>query len=321
MTDPGGWTSPDQPPQQPPPMPPPAPRPPYGPGAGLGKPGVIPLRPLNVGEILDGAITTMRRYPALVFGMSAVVAVLAGVLDFLLTYYVVGDLPDPQRLSTAATQQEQLNYLADMFSKLSGSLGVSVLITLLTHTFLSGFITVVVGRAVLGRPVKLGEAVAELRPRLLPLLGLTLLTTICILVGTFLLIIPGIFLYTMLSLTAPALVLERGTIGQAFKRSWRLVSGSWWRVFGILLLAGLVGFLISMVIQLPFGLGGGLSADPTQPVTLTLGSRLLTELGSVIAQTIVVPFTSAATALLYIDQRMRREGMDIQLARSAGLQQ
>ena len=40
------------------------------------KPGVIPLRPLGVGEILDGAVTTIRRNPAPMLGLSAIVAVI-----------------------------------------------------------------------------------------------------------------------------------------------------------------------------------------------------------------------------------------------------
>jgi hypothetical protein len=41
--------------------------------------------------------------------------------------------------------------------------------------------------------------------------------------------------------------------------------------------------------------------------------------GSVIAQTITTPFIALVTVLVYIDQRMRKEGMDIELARAAGV--
>ena len=34
------------------------------------KPGIVPLRPLGVGEILDGAFTSMRRYPKATLGLS-----------------------------------------------------------------------------------------------------------------------------------------------------------------------------------------------------------------------------------------------------------
>ncbi|WP_236795911.1 hypothetical protein [Amycolatopsis sp. GM8] len=318
MSDTGGWTNPDQPRSDLPPAPPPPTR---APGGDYGKPGVIPLRPLSVGEILDGAIQTMRRYPALVFGVSALIAVVAGALDLVASNWVLGDAPRAVQPGPAATQAEQMRYVTDMFGSLLASLGVLLVISLLIRTFLAGFITVVVGKAVLGRPVTLRESMAELRPRLLPLLGLTVLVTIIVAVASIFLIIPGIWMWALLSLAAPALVLERAGIGQSMRRSWRLVSGTWWRVFGVLLLTGIVGVIISTVIEIPFGVGLGVTSDAADIANESIGSQLLSTLGSVIAQTIVGPFTAAATALLYIDQRMRKEGMDIQLARAAAAPQ
>jgi hypothetical protein len=318
MNETGGWTNPDQPRSDLPPAPPP-PRP--APGGGYGKPGVIPLRPLSVGEILDGAVQTMRRHPALVFGVSAIVAIVAGALDLASSYWFLSGLPEPAQLGPAATQQEQLQFLSETFGRLFATLGATLVISLLIRTFLAGFITVVVGKAVLGRPVTLRESLAELRPRLLPLLGLTVLVTIIVAVATVFLIIPGIWLWAMLSLAAPALILEQGRVGQSMKRSWRLVSGTWWRVFGILLLTAIAATIISMVIEIPFGVGLGVTSSTTDIANQSFGSQLLSTLGGIVAETIVGPFTAAATALLYIDQRMRKEGMDIQLARSAGTAQ
>ncbi|WP_166459857.1 hypothetical protein, partial [Amycolatopsis pithecellobii] len=296
--------------------PPPAPEP----GRGYGKPGVIPLRPLTVGEILDGSVQTMRRHPALVFGVSAVVAVVAAALNLAVSNWLLSANPIPAQLGPAATQQEQVEWLRQAFGSLATSLGALVVISLLIHTFLAGFITVVVGQAVLGRPVTLRDSLAELRPRLLPLLGLTVLVTLIVAVASVFLVIPGIWLWVMLNLAAPALVLERAGIGAAMRRSWRLVVGSWWRVFGVLLLAGIAALIISTVIEIPFGVGL-FTSNAEDVANQSVGSQLLGSLGTVIADTIVGPFTAAATALLYIDQRMRKEGMDIQLARSAGMAQ
>src|SRR3954454_15106187 len=113
-----GWGS--QPPAGPPPpgrTPPPpppgrggGPQPPAGPpggyvpppgwGGGYGgwggpppaaKPGVIPLRPLGGGEILDGAVSTMRTYWRTVLGISLTVAVVTEVLVILLQGFVLND--------------------------------------------------------------------------------------------------------------------------------------------------------------------------------------------------------------------------------------
>ena len=58
------------------------------------KPGIIPLRPLGVGEILDGAISSIRAQPRLMLGLSAVVAVITQVLIVPLTWLLLRDSGD-----------------------------------------------------------------------------------------------------------------------------------------------------------------------------------------------------------------------------------
>ncbi len=119
----------------------------------------------------------------------------------------------------------------------------------------------------------------------------------------------------------PALVLERIGVIASLRRSRRLVTGSWWRVFGILLLATIIAFVLSGIIAIPFQVigtivGGGFE-DVDAP--FSMGALVITSIGSVIATTITLPFAAAISVLLYIDQRMRREGLDLELARAAGI--
>ena len=58
--------------------------------------------------------------------------------------------------------------------------------------------------------------------------------------------------WTMFSMSAAVVVLERLGPIQAMGRSWRLVRRSFWRVFGILLLAWIIVFVASSVLRLPF---------------------------------------------------------------------
>jgi hypothetical protein len=165
----------------------------------------------------------------------------------------------------------------------------------------------------------------EAAPRLLPLLAVTIIYTLATIVAAAFCLLPAVLPYVFWSLAGPALVLERGTIGQAFSRSRQLVSGMFWRVFGVLLLATVIGWLITTVIGLPFSLGSGAFSGLFDPQAMnvpkmTTSGLVLQSVGSVIAATIVTPFTALVTVVLYIDQRMRREGMDIELARAAGLQ-
>jgi hypothetical protein len=322
-----------------PPMPAAPPPPGAGFGPGYGKPGVIPLRPLTLGEILDGAITTMRRNAALMFGAAAVIALVNVALEYLLSLATLGDLRQLADLSQnrALDPQEQLQQLAPLATKTALLGAASLLITVLTTTFLTGFVTVVVGKAVLGRPITFAEAFAEAREILLRLIGLTLLYTLLVAIapiaGGALMVLAGpvgilffltalvlaVWLYVRFSLSSASLVLEKGKVVASLNRSKLLVSGSWWRVFGVLLLAGLITVMISWLISLPFGVAGGMSGVLTgSPTVPTAGDLLLQEVGGLIATTITAPFVASVTALLYIDQRMRKEGMDIQLARAAG---
>ena len=132
----GQWSAPAGPagPGQAPPPPPPGPgwgtQPPGGPGghggygppggirrpgapatagdSGWGgpppaaKPGVIPLRPLGVGEILDGAVSTMRTYWRTVLGISLTVAVVTEILVILLQGFVLNDTTAPRPSTTPA---------------------------------------------------------------------------------------------------------------------------------------------------------------------------------------------------------------------------
>jgi hypothetical protein len=151
---------------------------------GYGKPGIIPLRPLTLGEILDGAITLIRRYPRLVLGVSAIVAVINTVLVFFANWLSLDALRNlsPQ-MQQNRTPQEQLDQLLSGLGGLGLSTGAAALFTVLTTTFLSGFLTVVVGRAALGRPVSFRDALDELRPRLPRLLVLTIVYTVLVFVG------------------------------------------------------------------------------------------------------------------------------------------
>ena len=124
----------------------------------------------------------------------------------------------------------------------------------------------------------------------------------------------------MLSLAPAAAVLERAGVMTSLKRSGVLVRRSWWRICGILLLTLVIASFVSQVVQIPFLVFGagptglGRLADPDGTTTRIL---VLSYIGAGVAQTIVAPFTAGVRALLYIDRRMRAEGLDVALTAAA----
>nr|WP_042194518.1 hypothetical protein [Kibdelosporangium sp. MJ126-NF4]CEL21378.1 FIG00761799: membrane protein [Kibdelosporangium sp. MJ126-NF4]CTQ96055.1 FIG00761799: membrane protein [Kibdelosporangium sp. MJ126-NF4] len=336
MTENEGWSSPDgkpdrpqdppqgsqQPQQQPYPQQPyPAAPPPQWGQPFAAKPGVIPLRPLGLGEILDGAITAIRTYPKQMLGVSAIASTVSNLLGIgLILFIVKGTTLMRSDLPLYATEEQRLG--EDLERALILTIP-TVVVTVVIATILNGVLTVVMGKAVLGQPITVGEAWKHVRPRFLPLLGLSVLYTLIVAAGAIALVIPGIWLYVLFSLASTALILEGAKVGTSLTRSRLLVNGAWWRTFGILILATIIASLIGQIVQIPFTLATGGLYDATGfglSPNFT-GALLLGALAGIIAETITMPFVAGVTTLIYVDRRMRREGMDIELARQAGVSQ
>ncbi|MFJ3782815.1 hypothetical protein [Streptomyces sp. NPDC090093] len=308
------------------------------------KPGVVPLRPLGVGEILDGSVKTLRSYWRTILPITAALAVLAQVTHTLVQRYLV---PAPPPLSPDATSAEELDQLVDSARSSLIGLGPDTVVALVVLMVSSALLAVVAGRAVLGRPISLGTAWREARPHLPRLLGLTLLLAVMgagiMLVG----LLPGlviggapgvalavlgglaallvdIWLMVRFSLASPALILERGGIVQALKRSTKLVRGSWWRIFGITLLIQLLTNVFTLIISIPF-IAIGFVVDGEALSALSSGSAetfgwpflIVTGIGGVITGAVTYPISAGVTVLLYVDQRIRREALDLELIRAA----
>ncbi|GHH31930.1 hypothetical protein [Streptomyces candidus] len=314
------------------------------------KPGVIPLRPLGVGDILDGAVSTMRAHWRTVLAITVSIAVLMQIADTLIQRYL---LPAPLAVDPNPAPSEALGQLSDSLRNALSSQGPSTGIALIGTLFTTALLTMVVSRSVLGRPVTLADAWREAKPQLLRLLGLTLLMVVGAAAITAVGVFPGIlvarvatpvagallsalgglaaltvviWLWVRFSLASPALMLERQSIAQSVRRSAKLVKGSWWRIFGITLLTQLLIVLVSLLLMMVFSViallvdGEGLS-------NLLEGSApdfgwtflIIVGIGAVIATAITYPISAGVTVLLYIDQRIRREALDLDLARAAGL--
>ncbi|WP_431986984.1 DUF7544 domain-containing protein [Streptomyces griseoflavus] len=313
------------------------------------KPGVIPLRPLGVGEILDGAVSTMRTYWRTVLGISLTVAVLTEIVVVLLQGLVLDNASTDALNDPSATLDE----LTDAMGEALLNSGVVFLVTLVGTVAATALLTTVTSRAVLGRQVTTGEAWRDARPQVLKLFGLIclllLITTGIIAVGAlpgflvtlaaggevgFGLTLLGIVCATVLavwlmvrfSLASPTLMLEKQGIVKAMTRSAKLVRGSWWRVFGIQLLATIIANVVASIIVIPFTfLASALSGNGATGFLNSAGGDIgwtfliVSGIGSVIGAMITFPITAGVTVLLYIDQRIRREALDLELARAAGV--
>ena len=77
-----------------------------------------------------------------------------------------------------------------------------------------------------------------------------LLALVGLIAGTLLLIVPALYLMTIWAVLLPVLVVERQDVFDAFGRSQDLVRGNGWKVFGVVLLLGLILVGISFPLAL-----------------------------------------------------------------------
>ncbi len=269
--------------------------------------------------------------------ISAVSAVLQLLVGEQIAPLIVGD-------PTMLSEEETFGALGAMFVWLLGTGAVQ----LVGLALLVGVLVVPVSKAVTGHTVGFGEVWRAALPRMWALLGLLLLLTAAAVLGYVLALVPVIalgaavnpwlllllfvtvpgylaFLLWMTAragLAAPALMLERVGVITALSRSRALTRGSFWRVLGILLLSLLITLVAQVVLVVPFEIGNLVYtfANPDDPMAqagLAAPQIFLSAVGSVLAIAVVHPFWAGVCTLLYIDQRMRREGLDVELARAA----
>ena len=293
-------------------------------------PGIIPLRPLSLSDIFNGAAVYIRANPKATLGLTTVVVVITQIITLIAA---TGPLAAAGRLTTSPdlTGSDVGPWM------LSAALGGVV--SWLAGILLTGMLTVVAGRAIFGSTISAGETWARIRGRLPALIGLVALECgglallACVVggivgvlaaVGAGAVVILGlplvllavatvVYLYTALSFAPVLIVLERLPVIDSMTRSLALVRNSFWRVLGIRALAWLVVALISAAVAAPFDLLGHLAGD-AEIVAATVGA-----VGAAIGTIITAPFSAGVVVLLYTDRRIRSEAFDLVLQSGAAV--
>ncbi len=257
------------------------------------------LRPLSIGEILDAGIKVVQRQwrPLIksillfVFPLAVVSTLLVAAID-----------PDQLELNPENTPPLGQEDAADL-----GGMAVTLVLGVLTFLMVTIACFKIVCDAWLGATPDVGRSLRFGLRRVWPAFLLTLVWTVCVF-GAALLIIPGIWLCVVWSLSLPALLFEGAGPIQALRRSFALVKGRWWATF-LLVLVGLVlvtlfGTVVSLLPQA--------FAEIFAPEN-ALANGIASVIGTTIAGVILYPYSSALLTIMYFDQRVRKEGFDLQL--------
>jgi len=319
------------------------------------RPGLIPLRPLDFGTILGAPYRLLRRNPRPTFGMSLL---LQGVI-LLISLAVVGTatFTSLSRVEFSATAADADEILAGSVAAILLSSLVPLALAVVATAIMQGIVVLEIARQSLGEKLRFRQLLALAKGRLLAVVGYSVALSGALVVGILLLVtvvaggsllgpagvaiavalavllgLGGValaaFVGTKLAFVPSILLLERASLREAIGRSWQLTAGSFWRILGTLLLVALILNVASSIAATPLQIvsfilpavlapTGEETAINAVAVIVTVVSLLLT----VVVSAVVLVVQSATTALLYIDQRMRREGLDLELTRYAEARQ
>ncbi|WP_411722106.1 glycerophosphoryl diester phosphodiesterase membrane domain-containing protein [Mycetocola sp.] len=312
------------------------------------KPGLIPLRPLGFGTLLGAPFLTLKRNPKATFGSALLVQAITVLVSLLVvgvvTFFVIS------RITSAAPEDQDAVASGGILAIILSSL-VPFLVGLAATVFLQGVIVTEAARSTLGEKLTLRATWKATWPRLGHLLLWTLLAGAAVAVvvaliigvvwllvalgggfiaaGVVLAILAGlallaaaVWLGIKLSIVPSVIVLERAGVVSAIRRSWQLTDGYFWRTLGVQYLIAFIVGTVSQVVVTPISLLYMLAIsviDPTSSTAEDWIAPALLYVGLIIVSLLVASVTSvvqsATVAFIYIDLRMRKEGLDLELIR------
>ena len=319
------------------------------------KPGLLPLRPLGFGTLLWAPFRTLRRNPAPTFGSGLVVQLVSAIATLAVTVpFMVATF---SRLETATTEDIDA-ILSGTVGGLVLLMLVPIAISVVASAFLQGIMVVDVATGTVGDRLGFGALWKRAAKRIWPLIGWTLLVAAALIVAFALLfgvvllaaatsaspvgvvigvvialflglglLVLGAWVGVKLALVPSVIVLEHAGIREAVARSWRLTDGYYWRTLGVLLLVSVILNFAAQVVVQPVSLVGTFLAiiiDPTgtgAALAITDITYVVTLVLSLLIGAITAVVQAALVAVIYIDLRMRKEGLDLELERFVELRE
>ncbi len=306
--------------------------------------GIIDLRPMDVGDVLDGTIRVYRARPWVFIGIMAVIAGIPLLIQQSTARYftvILGDII--QLISAEDANPDMLEaFTSQEFIVATAIFFFAGILMFFFAPLAQAAMIHAVSETILGRESDIGTSIRAILSRVGSiilayfLLGLIMLTAyipivLLVMLGTFgdnpllvlLILIPVMFVvlfvlmyvYIKFLFIPHAIVLDGTSAIDAFRRSFNLTGGYWWRTFGIFMLIsiiiGIIANLLGQGIALAeMGLRFALGLN--EIIIVAIGGTLMTVLSLIIQ-----PITIIATTLLYYDLRIRKEGFDLLLLASA----
>lgn len=267
----------------------------------------LALRPMTVADILDGSFGIVKARPARLLGLTAVFVVPIYLLIAYLQRDALGGFgvwellrtEDPEVIESVEEQSTPL--ATDLSSTFLGWVGPAVVLV-----YVAAAIAHLLASWSAGRDVPAGELLSAVGKRSWPLLASFVLVHLAELPGFMACGLGVVFIMPFFLAVAPVIGAEGAGPFDAMGRAARLARARYWPTLGIGLLIGLVASILGVALSAIFEMAAAL-------IGLHVAWPLLA-LGQILAAVITTPFVGGATVLLYLDLRMRTEGLDLELA-------
>jgi len=199
------------------------------------------IRELSTTEILERSLSLYSRRPLELFAPFFFAGILNGI-----TKRVAASLLPPIILPQEITERS----FQWLMSHLYGFVGASFVLALsfwVITTIASGIVVKYASDSLEKGDANLSTAFRSTLYKLGSLLAAAFICGVLMVLGFILFLVPGIIVVLMFSLVVPVTIIEDRGIFESLERSRRLVSGSWWKTFTVLLSVLLVAVFFSII--------------------------------------------------------------------------
>ncbi len=289
----------------------------------------IDLRPMTLGEVLDRTFSLYKENFWLFAGIIAIPYLIVVIFTLFYSSALNSSLP------ASGTKYSPAAFMHFFATTLGGAV-LFGLIYLFVFAAAQAATVIAVSDLYLGRPASLHESYNRIRGHIVTVLlvmALVFLVALAlpivpamlfaslhvpILMGLSLILLPiaSVVWLCRTAVAVPVATLENKGVTDSILRSITLTRGSAAQIFAVYVLMAFLSLVTSLVFHLPFLIAMG---SPFKPHALSLTMRILDGLASWVSGVIVAPIGTIAFALIYYNQRIRKEAFDLeQLMASLG---
>lgn len=242
------------------------------------------LRPRRMGEILADAFKLYGRHWQNLIVIVAVIVIPLSIAQVLLGNLWIREGLGDEEIRNGVVVVD-VTFVAGALAAL-----VVAITSILMWTILTGAITRAAAGTFLGRDLEIGESYRYGFARFWSIVLVGVLSALAIALGFLLLVVPGFIVLTFLACGIPALVIEDTRGRAALRRSWNLVRGFGWHVFGTIVVAAVLTGILSSLLTAPFG-----------------DNWAARSIVNAIASVITMPYMALVGVFIYLDLRVRKE--------------